>query len=205
MKRILLSALCFAAIAALALPGCERKASAPTPAPALSEAQQTALRSSIATALAEPDPDRRVHNIASLLPGIPAGAGPELKRVLEIGSKRGMGVAEYELLVRAWAAQDPEAASNWVLDQSGSHLRVSAILAAVEAWAKTDPRAAVANVTWAAQIADREVAQAVQQGTCAAGSRRTAKGSSGRWTISAPASSSSERRSSRFALTGRRT
>jgi hypothetical protein len=164
MKSTSLTMLCVAAVAGSTLCGCGSKPSTPPAAPVASEATLQALRASLASALEIEDPYQRVHQLATLLPGIETGSGAELKHALVVGSKMGMGAPEYELLVRSWAAQDPQAAVEWLLTQSGSIYRIPAIELAVAAWASKDPADAVANVSWAAQTADRELAQAVQQG-----------------------------------------
>jgi hypothetical protein len=164
MKRTRLAILCVAAVAGSALCGCGSNPSTPPVPPPASEASLQALRASLASALAVEDPYKRVHQVATLLPGIEPGTGAELKHALEEGSRTGIGAPEYELLVRSWTAQDPKAAVEWLLTQSGALYRITAIEFAVAAWARNDPAEAVANVTWAAQSADRELGQAVQQG-----------------------------------------
>jgi hypothetical protein len=165
MQRITLAALVAAAgIGASALVACDA-GKAPSGAPAAaSEAELQALRGTLASALAERDPFQRVHRLATALEQLPPGAGPELKHALVEGSRTGMNGPEFELLARAWAAQDPEGAVNWLLTETGSIYRISAIEFAVEAYARKNPADCVANVTWAAQSSDREVAQVVQQG-----------------------------------------
>jgi len=159
MNWMQISTLCLVALAGPTLAGCDRSSSSRA-----SGSGDGNFEASLSTALGRPDPYQRVHDLAVLLPSASPGDVPALKQSLETGKMTGMGVAEFELLVRRWASLQPEAATDWVLHLSPTRLRLSAIELAVETWARRDPRATVAGVTWATQGLDRELAQAVQQG-----------------------------------------
>ena len=115
----------------------------------------------ISELLADADPYSRVRRLAQRLPDLDRDALPELRMALE-GASLGMGIAEFELLVRTWARLEPLDATRWALSLEVPRYRYPAIDAAVEVWAEVDPTEAVAQVTLAAQSAVREEAQTVQ-------------------------------------------
>ncbi len=144
--------------------GCDAAPPASSAArPGAAEAERAALRGeSIAELLREPDPYARVKKLATRLPELGPESVPEVEQALLKGMA-GMGVAEFELLMRSWASHDPRAASLWAIELGAPRFRSSGIEVAVELWAAADPAAAVAGVTPAAQSVDRELAQAVQK------------------------------------------
>jgi hypothetical protein len=145
-----------AAAAALGLTACD--AAPPEPAPAPPEASPAAevtvaeappdpaalaAADAIAQALRDPDPFERARRLAVLLPSL----GPEgvygVRQAFEDPSLT-LSTGESELLIRCWAAHEPEAATRWAAERSASGFRPSLILAALPAWASADPRAALA-------------------------------------------------------------
>ncbi len=156
-----LSALRVAALAGMALSGCDATPPA-APAPTAAEAEPAALRGeSLALLLREPEPYARVRGLATLLPGLGPESAPEVQQALLTGMG-GMGIAEFELLMRSWASRDPRAATAWAIGLTSPRFRPSAVDVAVELWARADPTKAVAELVYAAQGLDRELAQTVQ-------------------------------------------
>ena len=156
------------ALASVALAGCDaaappNRAEAPSADAIEPDAGiATALPSAevLAEALSDPDDYARVRRLGVLLPSL----GPEAVAAVAqtLGNFRlDLGAAEFELLLRFWASQDPSAATAWALGLNAAYYKVLAIPIAVELWARADPAAAVAGVTGAAGR-DREAAQAIQ-------------------------------------------
>jgi hypothetical protein len=55
--------------------------------------------------------------------------------------------SEIEMLVRYWAAHQPEEAASWAKEKSPLNYRVAAVYSALRVWAEADPQAAV-DVAW---------------------------------------------------------
>lgn len=148
-----------AAFAAFAALGCDPSAppastGETTPAVAIEQG-------SIQEVLKERDAFTRVRRLATLLPSLGPEGVPDARRALR-AARAGISASEFELLVRYWATHEPAEAAHWALYEVKPSMRRGAIEPSVEVWAELDPTGAVASVTWAAQGADREVAQATQ-------------------------------------------
>src|SRR5215475_8661744 len=125
-----------AAVGILALTGCDA-ASPPGGASSGSvERAPSAPGGALLAALRDPDPYARARSLGALLPTLGPGAVPEVERALG-DSKLELGAAEYELLVRFWASQAPEAATRWVVDRSPIYHRNNLVLIALPAWVAT--------------------------------------------------------------------
>jgi hypothetical protein len=96
-------------------------------------------------ALREPDVFVRIQQLSQLLPNLGPAAVPEIADALRNPSVD-LGGAEIALLTRAWALHDPAAAVNWASMSPPLGLRLSALLPAVELWAKQDPLKALKGI-----------------------------------------------------------
>ncbi|HXK22162.1 MAG TPA: hypothetical protein VMS55_05735 [Myxococcota bacterium] len=106
--------------------------------------------SALQAALAEPDGFVRARKLAELLPSLGPEAATEVERALE--KRRGNPAgAEFEMLVRFWAQQDPQAATVWAYGLTAPGQRLVGVQTAIEQWAKVDPQSAAATVVKASK------------------------------------------------------
>jgi hypothetical protein len=110
-----------------------------TQSPELSPGQS---REALLQAIGETDPFVRAIRLGILLPTLSPEAVKDARWLLEDSTSH-LGAAEVELLMRFWAIHKPEGAGRWALTMAPLDFRTSAIVAAFETWAKTDPDAAV--------------------------------------------------------------
>lgn len=101
-----------------------------------------AVRQQLAEAIREPDAFARARRLGELLPTLGADAVPTVKAILA-DPTLDIGGAAYDLLVRFWASQQPEAATRFAVEKATMIYRLSAVLSAMEAWAKVDPGGAL--------------------------------------------------------------
>lgn len=115
-------------------------AAAPATAAAGRKTQQDLL-----ALLGEPDAFKRAAGLGSLIPALGPEAVPAVREALERGGPD-LGAVEISLLVRFWAAHEPESATLWAFGKAPIGYRIPAIVPAVETWARLDPMAAAQQV-----------------------------------------------------------
>lgn len=136
----------------------------PGPAPAAHaqplSPEQEALRDSLVAVTRNPDAYARARKLGELLPTLGPDSAPVLASILE-DARLDFGATEIELLARAWATQQPDAATRWAVEQCPPAFRTPAVLTTLSSWARQDPQAALAATeTWSTQRADlREILQ----------------------------------------------
>jgi len=98
--------------------------------------------STLAKVLREPDLYTRTSKLLALLPTLGPEAVPEVKDLLE-DPAFDLGGVETDLLVRFWAEQLPQAATQWAYFDGGRPAyQPGAILTATEVWATRNPQSA---------------------------------------------------------------
>lgn len=127
-------------LAALALAACEPATSTdPAPAPP-AEVPEGSTR--LSEALADPNPFARARALGTLLPTLGPASVPEVKQTLE-EFRLDLGAVEFELLLRFWAEQEPDVATQWVFQHGPPLYRINAARTAIEIYAAHDPAGAV--------------------------------------------------------------
>jgi hypothetical protein len=105
-------------------------------------APAAASREALLEVLRERDTFQRLEQLAALLPTLGPADVPAVRGAL-MNPSLDLGAAELSLLVRFWALQEPAEAAPWAIAHSPLGYRISAIVPAMEEWARQDPRAAV--------------------------------------------------------------
>jgi hypothetical protein len=100
----------------------------------------------VLAALREPDAFTRVTRLAELLPSLDADAIPEVHAALD-DYALDLGPAEYDLLLRFWATDDPAGAAAWVSLRAPGPYREVSTLAVIETWAAVNPGGAHDHVS----------------------------------------------------------
>jgi len=121
------------------------------------EAARPVSRDLLVDALEVRDPLKRAGLLATLLSTLGPEAVPEVRGILKrpvIHTE--FGVVELVLLVRFWAAHEPERATRWASMEAPMAYRVAAAVAAVETWARQDPQAALILVAEASAVGAAE-------------------------------------------------
>ena len=156
-----LRALAFGAATAsiIALAGCD--AAPPARSDRVDSTQAAPLGSGdlslerIRELVADPDGYARARNLGTLLPTLGPGSVPAVKQALADAAALEMGAAEFELLMRYWAAHAPADAGLYALAQAPRGYRVAAIYAAVVPWAIANPQEALETVAvWSREGGD---------------------------------------------------
>lgn len=118
-------------------------ASVSEPAVMVSEsADQPEASNPIRDAVMVPDPMARAARLATLLPTLGAESAPLAAAVIH-ARDLDLGAVELVLLVEFWSSHEPEAAARWALTRAPTAYRSAVTLPAVEAWARSDPQAAL--------------------------------------------------------------
>jgi len=117
----------------------------------------------LTAALDHPDPFARARLLGKLLPALGPEALSQVKGVLG-RFRTHLGAVEFELLLRFWAEQEPEAATLWIFKHNSARYRASASRTAIEIWAEKDPAAALVAVESVLSRSDKDVWRAVQMG-----------------------------------------
>ena len=155
----MISSLCATAWMGIALGGCDAPPGATADEPAGSAAADAR---SLNELLSDPDIYGRARALALRIPQLGPEATPEIEAAIQRGLAT-MSIADFELLMRAWASRDPRAASLWAIGLGAPRFRNSAVDIAVEAWAQIDPSAALEGVVFALHSPDRELSQSAQR------------------------------------------
>jgi hypothetical protein len=153
--------LYLSALATLTVFGCD--ASSPTdPDAAISTGRAEALVP-LTEALADPDPYARARSLGALLPTLGSDFVLEARRTLD-DFPADLGAAEFELILRFWAAHEPKQAAEWSLgDGAPPQFQNLAVAMTVEIWAEADPESAVAGVGAANFSADLDLARITEK------------------------------------------
>ena len=149
MKNILCAATA-AAVGAFALTACDVEPPADT---AITPPAETAavppaetatevIREKLDEIVRDPDVYARTRRLATLVPTLGPEAVPAVVEILDDPTFVLRDI-EIGLLVRYWAAHQPEEATHWAANVSSLTYREGAVFAALSAWAAVDPRAAV--------------------------------------------------------------
>ena len=88
----------------------------------------------------------RARRLGAFLPTLGPGTVAAAVQTLEDRTV-GLRATELDLLLRYWAAHQPEEAANWAKKKSPLNYRTAAVYAALRVWAEADPQAA-ASVAW---------------------------------------------------------
>lgn len=121
---------------------------AQTGAPSTSQAQKSAVGGSeLESILTEPDYYQRISRLTALLAD--SGDDAQLLSDVEAVVRRfrvDESVAEFGLLFRYWAEQDPASAVDWALAPGKERYQLAAVYTAYEAWGRLDPEQATLGI-----------------------------------------------------------